>query len=511
MPIPFLKRLRALSAVHPSSPAAAKWPALSLLAISLLYALTIPRNFTEAEDAVYYAEHVSVGLPQWHPNHLFYEPVNDWIVRLVGGDAVFVMQSVSMAAALASLALIWALARAAEAGTGAALAAIWAVAGSFAFWLYGLYPDTYAVPLPFVLGSVLALFHRRVALAACLAAVAALLHQSHVFLWPAAILWLYFGPRNWVNIARYSVIFIAITGGAYVAVGRLALDHASIGETLAWARGYASGGLWTPLSVTAPVKALVGLTTAIWSTLFLFADPSLGAQVERFFPGRLLVEEAYFAETGLMLGVWPLLALTVISAVGLAALAGRAVFRGPRHPMIGLVAAHGAVYAFAVTIWEPTNKEFWIAVLPFLALVLFLRLDPMTRAVRAITILALAGLWVANGAGAMVGFSDRGTDYWYQANRALIEETQPADVIVDDCAYICTGYLLLFSPAEILPAGALDMAEQTGPGRILITGRARAALDADPPRGWPDRRAGLERVRSDLDPEFYEIPRLASP
>jgi len=488
-----------------------KWPLLSLFAMALIYALTLPQNFTEGEDAVYYAEHVSVGLPQWHPNHLIYEPINYWITQLTGGDAVFGMQLISMAAALMAIALIWALARAAGAGVSASLAAMWTVAGSFAFWLYGLYPDTYALPLPLVLGSVLSLFHRRVGLAACLAAAATLLHQSHVFLWPAAVIWLAFWPQNRMNVSRYSIIFIAITAGAYFAVGRFALDHATFGETLAWARGYASDGLWTPLSILAPVKALVGLATAIWSTLFLFADPTLGAQVERFFPGRLLVEEAFFADTGLVLGVWPLLALTATSAVALVGLAGRAAFAGSRHPMIGLVALHGAVYALAVTVWEPTNKEFWIAVLPFLALAVFLRLDPMTRAARATAILAISTLWLANGAGAMVGFSDRATDYWYQANRGLIEETQPGDVIVDDCAYICTGYLLLFSPAEILPASGLDLAETAGPGRIFITERARAALDADPPQGWPQLRGGLERIRSVTEPELYEIPRQASP
>ena len=491
--------------------AAAKAPLLSLAAISLLYGLTIPQNFTEGEDAVYYAEHVSVGLPQWHPNHLLYEPLTYWIAQLTGGGAVFVMQMVSMVAALAAVALIWALARAAGAGLPVSLAAMWSVAGSFAFWLYGLYPDTYALPLPLVLGSVLALFHRRVGLAACLAAVATLLHQSHVFLLPAALLWLFLGPRIWINIARYSFVFISIVGFVYFLIGRFALDHGSPLETLAWARGYASNGLWTPLSILAPVKALVGLATAIWSSLFLFADPSLGALVEQFFPGRALVEEVYFVQTGLMLGIGPLLGLTVISVVALAGLAGRAAISGPRHPMIGLVALQGAVYALAVTLWEPTNKEFWIAVLPFLALALFLRLDPMTRAIKITTILAISTLWVANGAGAMVGFSDPSTDYWRQINRVLFDETAPGDVIVDDCAYICTGYLLLFSPAEILPASALDLADATGPGRIFVTARARAALDGDPPQGWPDRREALQAFRPGTGVVVYEIPRLASP
>lgn len=492
-----------------------KWLLLSLAAIALIYALTIPQNFTEAEDAVYYVEHVSVGLPAWHPNHLLFEPLNYAIVQGLGGDAMWVMQRVSLVAAMCSLALIWGLAGAAGAGIAARIAALWTVAGCFAFWLYGLYPDTYALPLPFVLASLLALSHQRVGFAAILAVCATLLHQSHVFLLPAGLLWILCAgaDRKWAKAALYGFLFLSIIGVAYLSVGRFILGHITPFETLSWARGFASDGLWTPFSITAPIKALIGLATAVWSTLFLFGAEPLAGTVEGLFPGRMLVEEVFFAETGLRLGVWPLLALTGISVVSLSILALCAITPSPTRPpprVVQLLALHGAIYASVITIWEPTNKEFWIAVLPMLTLVVFLRLDPMTRAMKAVAIVAVTTLWVANGAGAMVGFTDQNTDYWYQENRVLIENTNAGDVIVDDCGYICTGYLLLFSPADILPAAAFGDATEFGQGRVLITSRAVDVLDgADPALPeWARLRAMLQPLhRSGGGLNVLELPR----
>ncbi|WP_420398091.1 hypothetical protein [Nioella sp.] len=89
----------------------------------------------------------------------------------------------------------------------------------------------------------------------------------------------------------------------------------------------------------------------------------------------------------------------------------------------------------------------------------------------------------------------------------LLQEVRPGDIVVDDCGYICTGYLLLFSPAELLPAPALDRAAQTGPGRILLTSRAIAALDADPPDGWTDISAALQPIFETPALSLSELPR----
>ena len=496
-------------------------PGLTIALIGLLYLLTFPQNFTEAEDAVYYVDHVAGGVAQWHPNHLIYEPVMHGLTRAAqvvwpGASALAVMQVASLVAALWTLALVWKIARLAGGGLAGASGAVWLLAGCFAFWLYGLYPDTYTLPLPFVLASFLALWQvgwdragpRAVVLAAFLAGIATLIHQSHVFLAIPAVIVLV-TARRFGALALWLAVFGAVVGVVYLWAGWVLLGHHTIPELIIWAKGYAADGLWTPLSLLAPIKALIGLGTAVWSSLFLFASPDMAETLQGVFAGRQLVEEAHFAHTGLALGFWPLLLLTTLSVLAIGALSLRALARRGRALTAGfgpLLILHAGTYALVATIWEPTNKEFWIATLPFLALLLVLRLPPI-RGVQRVLVVGILALWLANGAGAMLGFARADSDYWRVTHAALLAEVQPGDVVVDDCGYICTGYLLLFSPAELLPAAALDRAADTGPGRILLTSRAIAALEAEPPEGWPDLRERLLPVISGPGLELSELPR----
>lgn len=496
-------------------------PGLTLALIGLLYLLTFPQNFTEGEDAVYYADHVSGGVAQWHPNHLIYKPLMQGLTGVAqavwpGATALAVMQVASLIAALWTLALVWKIARLAGGGLAGASGAVWLLAGCFAFWLYGMYPDTYTLPLPFVLASFLALWQvgweqsgpRAVILAAFLAGIATLIHQSHVFLAVPALVVL-ISARRIGAVVLWLVVFGTVVGVFYLWAGWVLLGHRTIGELILWAKGFAADGLWTPLSVLAPVKALIGLGTAIWSSLFLFASPEAAGALERVFAGRQLVEEAHFAETGLALGFWPLLLLTVLSVLAIGALSVRALLRGGRAltPGFGpLLILHAGTYALVATIWEPTNKEFWIVALPFLALLVVLRLPPV-RGVQRVLVAGILALWVANGAGAMMGFARADSDYWHVTHAPLLQEVRPGDIVVDDCGYICTGYLLLFSPAELLPADALDRAADTGPGRILLTSRAIAALDAEPDDSWASQRALLQPVFSTAALSLSELPR----
>lgn len=498
-------------------------PGLSILLAGLLYLLTWPQNFTEAEDAVYYVDRVAGAVPQWHPNHLFYEPLMLALTRIAQGtglpvSALGVMQLASLAAALWTLALVWRVARLAGGGLWAMSASVWLLAGCFAFWLYAMMPDTYLLPLPFVLASVVALWQagwrhggaQAAVYAALLAGLATLLHQSHVFLAPLALAIL-LARRHWGGALAYLAVFGGLVGAGYLWAGWLLLGHHSLPELITWAKGYAADGLWTPLSVLAPVKALIGLGTAIWSSLFLFAIPEATARIETVFPGRMLLEEAHFAATGLAaapLALGVLTAVSVLSIMGLLFLAlGSGAGRVRLPGMRGLLAWHGLVYALVVTIWEPTNKEFWIAVLPFLALSLVLHLDGSRPVVRRAMVVAVVTLWLANGLGAMLGMARAESDYWRVMQADLLDQVGAGDVVVDTCGYICTGYLLAFSPAELLPAEAVSEAAETGPGRIIVTGRARAALDDAPVAGWSEISAGLQALPHHAALPLYEMSR----
>lgn len=512
-----------------TAPSAPGWPgALVLAGLLLLYLATFPHNLTEGEDALWYVERVARGAWQWHPNHLLVEPLA-WLARAGLARAGFelpalaVMQGLSLAAGLAALALIWRLTARLAGGLLAPLGAALATGFSFAFWLYAMMPDTYALPLPFALAGISALQRvgeemiagrpaplRRTLWAALMVALAVLFHQQYLFLALAGalalLLWsagLPAGRRaaGLGHALAFALVLAGLVLAAYLAVALLALGLRAPGEILLWARGLARGGLWTPFGALAPLKSLLGLGTAIWSPVFLFASDRFVALAERVFAGRLFVEETFLARTGLALGFWPLLGLTALSLAGFLALLWRALgglLRGGDGRGLSLLLLLFFLTGFAaITAWEPTNKEFWIATLPALFMLVFVNAGraPLRSALFLVPLLA------ANLLGAMLGFARPESDYWYMQNRWLIEDTAAGDLVIDRCGYICEGYLRLFSPARY-PDREADRqaraapphlpASRPGGGRVLVTSRALEA-GADPPGRLVlrDRRMGL--------------------
>ncbi len=475
---------------------------LVLVGFTLLYLLTFPQNFTEGEDAVWYVERVARGAPQWHPNHLLIEPLGRLVFVALNGlgfgvSTLVTMQVLSLIAGLVTLMLIWCLTARVTGGLLAPLGATLAVGFSFGFWLYIMMPDTYGLPLPFIVGGLCAVHRLNVRLeqartpppgaslwAAFLVALATLFHQQNLFLAVAANLTLFLyalrlpAGRKAAGIRQafvFGLAYSAFVLGAYFFVSFALLDHRSPVETVLWARGLAQYGLWVPFTIASPVKSVLGLGTTIWSTTFLFGNESFLALAERVFPGRLFDEEVFLAQNGLQLGFWPLVALTGASVAGLLGLIGRAVIGmlrgGDGQGLSLLLFVHVVISFVAITFWEPTNKEFWIAVLPSLFVLLFINAG---RA-RVLIGLFLAPLFVANLFGAMVGFARQDSDYWYMQNQWVIENAAKGDLIVDSCGYICIGYQQLFSPAAVY-----DWRDFKDPlilpetGRVFVTSRALA-------------------------------------
>jgi hypothetical protein len=96
-----------------------------------------------------------------------------------------------------------------------------------------------------------------------------------------------------------------------------------------------------------------------------------------------------------------------------------------------------ACYIFNI-VWEPTNDEFWIALLPVACLAiasLFARRQLADRRQLAGVVFA-ACLFFANGPGAILPQTKLDSDYWYQINQYLIQNAVPGDYIFTDRGYI---------------------------------------------------------------------------
>ena len=219
------------------------------------------------------------------------------------------MQLASLAALIWTLALAWKIARVAGGGLWGAMASVWLLAGCFAVWLYGMYPDTYTLPLPFVLASFLALWQvgwerRRGAgggaggfpCGDCHAAASKPCVHGRSGADRAAG-----GPQWRLDGDLWLAVFGLVVGAVYLWAGWGLLGHRSCRRCFDWARGLCRRWAVDAAVVAGAVQGadrawhgdLVGPVPVRHSRL---SEPS-----RRCLAGRLLVEEMHFAATGLRL------------------------------------------------------------------------------------------------------------------------------------------------------------------------------------------------------------------
>jgi hypothetical protein len=491
-----------------------RWlPVAVFLVAALAYALTLSSHHAEAEDALRYVHEVSHGgLEQWlHPNHLIFNLVQRgfyevWLGFGYTGTAERPMQVLNLLGGALALALLVSILSRLRLAPGLALLAAGFTGGSFAFWHYAMAPDTYILPLALALFSLeraLALLQRERGrdwlLLGLGLALMVLLHQQHALF--AIVLTLSLGlalvtrdrpgSERWRSLGR----FILAIGGAvvlifasYVLAGVGVFGQRTLPGLVQWILGYAAGGAWSEWTATSPLKALIGAGRAVIGGHALFANEALAAGFGRLFPGKLLLEEGFLvASLGpIRVGIYLLLLAiavpaTLVLAVRLVWLRARSE-TGPGVPerdwVRGTAWAVVGIYALFNTWWEPANPEFWIFPLPFLVILVALRLqalgDPWSRHLAWVLTLAIVA---ANLIGSIQPMQDRERDYWYAVNRDLIAQLRPGDLVLTNGGYLSDAMVRFYGAAEVLavrnlPAGELAglALERASSGAIYASG-----------------------------------------
>ena len=526
------------------------WVIGPLVALGLLHLCTLARSHNEGEDAAQAIVDVTRSDNLFHPNHLFFNAANwlnyrVWTAFGYTGNATVPMQLASATAGLVSLYLVYRIALRVGATPQMALAATGWTAFSCGFWVYSVEGDTYLVPIPFVLLSILLLLElgpiggvgltrgsfARLAALGLLSAVAALLHQQYLFLIPIVVItmvliWRHDPGRRASSlitaIGIYASTAIIVIAAGYIAVGVLVLGYDSVFDMIGWARGHASDGMWEAVSPKTPVLMLVGFTRSVFSINFLFHSPRSAELITKAFPGKDLVEERYLAEHGISTFGFVLIIIAMVTAVAAVGwLVLRLTRRGgrganaeitmPQWVFTRFAVVYLVVNSLLITIWEPDNPEFWIAVLPVLAILLAARLTPRKRVVTASFVLVVA-LFVANFFGAVWPYSRTSADYWSMQNRGFAQIVRKGDVIVTECPYICRGNLALMTDVHPIEASSDDVdrlvAALASPdtGRVFVSSWA---FDA-PSSGEEHADEGSGKVRvmlNDLRGRMIEIGR----
>lgn len=475
----------------------------TLALLAAVFALTLPVNHTQGEDALRYVLDVETGWSApsalFHPNHLLYGWVSYCFYRLwqalgYASGAAVPMQVLSLLASIATLGIVARLALSWSLTASSTVLLLFAIAGCQGYWFYSVEAETYVLPLPFMLMALAkastAETVREHAGTAIWASLATIFHQQHSLLMVALgvfFLWRQGGLKRPVLI--YGLTATVLVGSAYFLVSLAILGHQSIAETLIWAKGRAQDGLWTPWAWSAPIKSVVGAAQAIWGLAFLFGFESVAATTAAIFPGKLMVEEAFLAQhLSPAVKIVCLLALA-LSAIGIGVIVALLTFgllsRG-RHLddlppnqrnwlwLSGLIVV---IYAVFNTVWEPTNPEFWLALLPVIILSLFLIGHTVLAArrlgreqVAGLAAVVVVSLWVVNGLGSMIPFRDAESDYWFHATRPLSAAAESGDLVLTRAGYVGTLYLQSITRARVIDTGrepASEILPLLVPGRTL--------------------------------------------
>jgi hypothetical protein len=462
-----------------------------------LYLCTLSKHYSEGEDSAGYVREVTSPTSArvlFFPNHLAFNFLNRVVFVLCReagyqGDATLTMQILNASAGALALAIMVKILQRLAVAERLTLCWVGVVAVSFGFWSYSTQAETYTLPLPLILTCIYLIINLRdthfsyatFAWLGFLGAVATLLHQQHVLVLSSiAIAVAIIGYRNRSDVPMRRIVLglgilcslgALLVGVAYiwVAIGVFHLYEPK--AIIEWSKGYAADGLWTPWSYTNPIQSLlIGFPHAVLGGHFLFGFDSFQEAVSRGFPGKVMVEERYLGQH-IPLGI----RLTCLAATICAMLSGLAVARSllfrtdkDRRPDRALEMRYQAAdtivlvliihYFIFNSLWEPTNVEFWIVLLPVVAIAIASMQSRRPNADRwwlAGPALATS-LLVANGLGSILPQTNLDTDYWYQANRYLIQNARAGDVILTDGRYISNNYLKLYTGADVVSAVTWD-------------------------------------------------------
>lgn len=489
---------------------------INLIGSGLIYFVTQPSAHIEGEDTIYYILRVSQNEILYHPNHLLFEPMHGWIATIVtvASDSVStakLMQTITVFFAVAALGLTMALVARRTGGAGA-LAVALLLAATTGIWGYGATAETYIPPLAFALLGLWLWDKERYVPAAVALGAAVLLHQLYVFLVVLVALVTLLKAARRAEGLRHGMTIGLISGtlviGSYLAVFLLTAPSES--GMIVWVLGHAEDGLWTPFSASSPLKAVVGLATAIVSPNFLFALPGGPETLASLFPGKLIVEETFMADEA----IGPVsLGITILGFCVLGVLLGPLLFRALRSPPparaenrldLLLIMAVG-LYAGLTTIWEPINREFWIHVVVFLAIWLGRRSDwdatrPRTATIWMTAAGALAAINLLTSIGPAMHPRN---DYWRVVNEALLAEAAPGDMVITECGYICEGYLLYYGGVEITRPSLNPTLAETRGVRLLLSS---FALEPPPGLGHQTQTENRALFLNTLADRFGPLP-----
>lgn len=502
---------------------------LCLFAVGSTYALTLARNHAEAEDSLHYA--VVAGRAEWtdelrvHGNHLLFAPLGHAAVALQrvlapGRTPEIALQGLNVLVALACIPILWSLV---PAPRPARVAVVLLFAFSYGVWRYATESDVYLPPIFCML-----LVWREVAATlrdparpfgsvrvGALCGLAILCHQRQVFtLVVAALAVARAGLRRPVVLVGVAgVVLVAGYGTAAAWMG--VSDAAGVVDWLAGSEA----GHYGQVSLGSLLRGAAGFGRAWIGGHFAFALPGVPAALEARLTNTMLREELALARAFSPFGAVTLLAITGMGSIA----AGLFLFRSWHHRSRArlsdvirrVVLPSAVVYALFALWWDPDNLEFWLPVVPAVALLFGAALHAAASdgIARRAAVFAIASLVVVNLFGSMRPQQDRRYDYWWTATAPVRAHAKRGDLVVTASGWVARGYIELYAGADVFSTLRDGESLRTDFGRAVSThasGRVfvSSSVSTPPPellewRGLDARAA--QGFFEELAPDLVEV------
>ncbi len=452
----------------------------------ILYVSTLSKHFSEGEDSAWYVQDVTAPssiVDLFHPNHLLYNALNHLFYKLCQlggyqGNACLPMQIANAASGALALGIMLKILSRLNVENRLSLAWVGVAAVCYGFWSYSVQPETYVMPLPALLICIDQLIklsdgrssYKTFAVIGFFGAIATLLHQQHVlalvaFTIAAAVIGFRCRSEDSMGRVIIGMGILCLTAAVVVGVPYLTVAIGVNGlrdvETIvAWSKGHGRNGMWVPWSNSNFLKSIVGFGRTVVGGHFLFGVPAFNQFISRVFPRNPLIEERFIAHQLPVAALVGCLIASFLAFVSSLAVLGSMLFPvqseciSPRRSQSALFVITLLILEYYLfnTVWEPMNIEYWIVLIPVLGIALALLQShrPGARRMWFTVVILMLSLFVANGMGSVVPQTRRDMDYWYQANRFLIENAKPGDIVITEDGWICRHYLKMFVGADVI-------------------------------------------------------------
>lgn len=452
------------------------WRIYSLLAVGALFYLVYPSRIPEC-DAVIYASAALRGIHEmtFDPGHLGFGSLE--VLATAAGRAarpplnpVFILQYLSMAAALAGAYAFYRTLADLGVARGRATLFTATLAASYAWWHYALQAEPHMISTALLMGflwqscrTTITPSARSWAWSGLWLGLATLMHQKNILLVGAALPAFALATRDLRQSLRGAAAFLGVLFVVailpYLVVGGGVLGLRTAPDFMLWIRGLSTWSAWGHWTRSTLPYTLVGIVRSLVGSHFILGLGPVRETAGRLFPRYSLEDELAIAAS--VPGSMGLLLLFL--EAGLLGLSGLALLRraarpgvpGPGGiPLTIFLWAWIAIVGIFAAWWAPLRAEFWLDFFPPLLVLLALPRAGGRERTGGPRILAAFALTLAlvNFAGSIRPQSLAALEPESAVALALDAAVRPGDTVLSDIPFQgrASRYARAFVPVDLL-------------------------------------------------------------